>query len=110
MSDEHPHDLSNASHEEIMSALFATLVLQTSNMALMYLGHIPNPQNNEHLRDLDAAKMFIDQLEMLEFKTRGNLNKNEAQLLKQSLTAVRMAFVEAADQPPGARPAESAAT
>jgi hypothetical protein len=44
--------------------------------------------------------MFIDQLEMLEVKTKGNLDKREEGLLKQSLTALRMAFVEAANQEP----------
>ena len=62
--------------------------------------------------------MFIDQLEMLEVKTRGNLDKQEDKLLKQSLTALRLAFVEAVEsqarQPqaipsmPASEPAKSA--
>ena len=43
--------------------------------------------------------MFIDQLEMLEVKTKGNLRKEEEQLLKQSLMSLRMAFVEAVQSP-----------
>jgi len=43
--------------------------------------------------------MFIDQLEMLEVKTKGNLNKQEEGLLKQALAALHMAFVEAVDAP-----------
>ena len=42
----------------------------------------------------------IDQLEMLEFKTKGNLDQEEAALLKQSLMSLRMAFVESVDSPP----------
>ena len=42
---------------------------------------------------------------MLEVKTKGNLNQEEAALLKQSLMSLRMAFVEAVDSPPP--PAES---
>jgi hypothetical protein len=38
--------------------------------------------------------MFIDQLEMLAYKSRGNLNAEEKQLLQQSLVSLRMAFVE----------------
>ena len=45
--------------------------------------------------------MFIDQLEMLEAKTKGNLSKQEDGLLKQALAAVRMSFVEAMDEQPG---------
>jgi len=86
-----------ASTEEIMSALFANLVVQQTNMALMLLGRMPHPETGETVRDIESAKMFIDQLEMIEFKTRGNLDAREDKLLKQSLTALRMAFVEAID-------------
>jgi len=51
------------------------------------------------MRDLEAAQLFIGQLEMLEAKTRGNLNKTEETLLKQTLMSLRMTFVEAVDQP-----------
>ena len=92
-------DLSNASREEIMSALFANMVVQQTNLALMLLGRVPNPETGQPMQDLDAAKMFIDQLEMLEAKTRGNLDKNEEKLLGQSLTSLRLAFVEAIEAP-----------
>ena len=92
-------DLSNASREEIMSALFANMVVQQTNLALMLLGIVPNPETGQPMQDLDAAKMFIDQLEMLEAKTRGNLDKNEEKLLGQSLTTLRLAFVEAIEAP-----------
>ena len=85
----------NASPEEMMSALFANLVMQQTNLALMMLGKVPHPETGKSTRDIDGARLFIDQLEMLEVKTRGNLDNQEAKLLKQSLTTLRMAFVEA---------------
>jgi len=97
-------DLSNASREEIMSALFANMVVQQTNLALMLLGKVPSPETGQPMQDLDAAKMFIDQLEMLEAKTRGNLDKNEEKLLGQSLTSLRLAFVEAIEAPARAEP------
>ena len=48
---------------------------------------------------LEAARMFIDQLEMLEIKAKGNLDADEANLLKQSLMSLRLAFVEAVEAP-----------
>ena len=101
MSEPHlPEDnLNNASREEIMSALFANMVVQQTNLALMLLGKVPNPETGQPMQDLDAAKMFIDQLEMLEAKTRGNLNRHEEKLLGQSLTSLRLAFVEAIEAP-----------
>src|SRR6266498_1646296 len=101
MSDSHlpPEDLANASREEVMSALFANMVVQQTNLALMLLGKVPSPETGQPMQDLDAAKMFIDQLEMLEAKTKGNLDKNEEKLLGQSLTSLRLAFVEAIEAP-----------
>jgi hypothetical protein len=95
-------DLGEISHEEMMSALFAQLVMQQSNMAMLLLGKVPNPQTGETIRDIEAARLFIDQLEMLEIKTKGNLRKEEEQLLKQSLMSLRMAYVEAVQSPEGA--------
>lgn len=83
----------------LQSALFAQLVMQQANMALMLLGKIPDPTSGQIMRDVEAARLFIDQLEMLEAKTQGNLDATEANLLKQSLTALRMAFVEATKAP-----------
>ena len=87
-------------HADLMSALFAQMVMQQSNLALMLLGKTPHPQSGKVVRDIEGAKFFIDQLEMLELKTRGNLSKEEAALLKQSLMALRMAFVERVNSPP----------
>ena len=85
------------SREESMSAQFAGLVMQQTNLALMLLGKSLHPETQKRILDLDGAKMFIDQLEMLEVKTQGNLKADEAKLLKQSLTALRLAFVQAID-------------
>jgi len=97
--------LAHASREEVMTALFANMVMQQTNMALMFLGKMPHPETGERLHDMEMAQLFIDQLEMLEIKTKGNLDKREEGLLQQSLTAVRMAFVEAVQE----KPAEPAA-
>src|SRR5213592_3304716 len=99
-----------AGRAELMSALFARMVVQQTNMALMFLGKMPHPESGQSLQDIDSAKLVIDQLEMLELKTRGNLDPQEERLLKQSLTSLRMAFVEAVDRPTTAPAAEAAGT
>ena len=110
-------DPGGAGHDEILSARFAQMVMQQAQMAMMLLGKSPHPQTGETVRDLEAARMFIDQLEMIEAKTKGNLGKDEDRLLKQNLMALRMAFVEAvaapapepASQPKEAKPDSAAA-
>lgn len=77
---------------EIMTELFQRLVMRETNMALMFLGRIPHPETQETLRDLAAAKDYVDQLEMLETKTRGNLTNAEEVLLRKSIAATRTAL------------------
>lgn len=104
-------DPANLSREEVNAALFANLVIQQTNMAFMFLGRVPHPETGEVLLDLESAKFFIDQLQMIEAKTKGNLDKREEGLLKQSLASLRMAFVEAVDreQKHGDKPTEAPA-
>jgi hypothetical protein len=90
---------------EIYSALFAQMILQQSNLAMMLLGKMPHPQTGKAVQDIEGAKMFIDQLEMLEVKTKGNLSPDEEALLKHSLMSLRLAFVEAVESPAPAEPA-----
>jgi hypothetical protein len=92
------------SREQMISAMFAHLVMQHTNMALIFLGQMPHPQTGQTAQDLEHARYFIDQLEMLEVKTKGNLNKQEEAILKQSLTSLRLAFVEAVNHPQAAPP------
>lgn len=85
---------------------FHNMVMQIANTALTFLGAVPHPETGEHIQDLDMARLLIDQLAMLEVKTKGNLSAQEAALLKQALMAARMAFVEATKS--GKQPAPSA--
>lgn len=89
--------LSDADRAGIMTALFKQLVMQQTNMALMFLGKIPHPETEEILDDPESAKLYVDQLEMLETKTMGNLNEEEAKLLEKGLAAAREALVEKLD-------------
>ncbi|MCI0746847.1 MAG: DUF1844 domain-containing protein [Verrucomicrobia subdivision 3 bacterium] len=97
------------SRNEHVSAVFVTTVMQFTNMAAMFLGQAPNPETNQKVVDLDAAQFFIDQLEMLEVKTKGNLNPDEQNILKESLAAARMGFVQAVEASQKTAPAPSAA-
>jgi len=96
-----PNELSR---DELMTMLFAEMVVQQTNMAMIFLGKTAHPQTGKTHKDLDAARLFIDQLEMLEVKTRGNLTKEEDSLLKQSLSHLRMTYVEAASEQQKAEP------
>jgi hypothetical protein len=75
---------------------FAMLVSMLSTQALVGLGIIPNPADGESHVELDLAKHMIDLLGVLEAKTQGNLNPQEASLLDSTLHQLRLAFVDRA--------------
>jgi hypothetical protein len=104
--------LTGADRDEMHTRLFSNMVMQYASMALMFMGQTPHPETGETVKDLEAAQMFVGQLEMLEAKTKGNLNKQEEALLKQSLMTTRLAFVEAVEsggpEPGKAEPAGTA--
>jgi hypothetical protein len=94
------HDSPEMNREEMLTALFAHLIGQQSNMAMMLMGKVAHPQSGETVKDMDAARLFIDQIEMLEAKTKGNLSKEEERLLKQTLMSLRLTFVESMEASP----------
>ena len=84
---------------------FIEFVMMHAQNAALFLGQIPNPKTGEAEINLDLARMFIDQLEMVQEKTRGNLTNEETMVLRNTLSNLQMAFVEASG---GARPEPAA--
>jgi hypothetical protein len=64
------------------------IILQAQNAGL-FLGQIPNPSTGEKQINLRAAKSVIDSLEMIAFKTLGNLTPVEEKLLATALDNLR---------------------
>ncbi len=106
----HPPGTSDSSIEEQRAALFANLVMQQANMALSFLGERPRSGDDAPAVDLPTASMFIDTLDTLEARTRGNLSPEEAALLKQTLTTLRIRFVQASSAVPAAKASSPPAT
>lgn len=89
-----------------MAQRFMELVMMQAQQAAMFLGRIPNPQTNEPETNLPYARMFIDMLEMLQDKTRGNLSNEETQMLTGVLSDLRLAFVQASAGAPTEQPSQ----
>jgi len=105
-----------------MSQRFIEFVVMHAQNAALFLGQIPNPRTGEPEVNLDLARMFIDQLAMIQEKTRGNLTSEEAKVLSNALSNLQMAYVEVAretpkgaaqpeapEAPPSPQPAEQSA-
>jgi Domain of unknown function (DUF1844) len=86
-----------------MSQRFIEFVVMHAQNAALFLGQIPNPKTGEGEVNLDLARMFIDQLEMIQEKTRGNLTSEEAKVLSNALSNLQMAYVEVARTEPARR-------
>ena len=73
---------------------FSTFVLSINSSALVQLGLIDDPVSGQKTKNLPLAKQTIDLLAMLEDKTRGNLNTDEANILTNILYELRMLYVK----------------
>ncbi|MEJ5349579.1 MAG: DUF1844 domain-containing protein [Desulfosoma sp.] len=73
---------------------FSTFVFSLSSSALVHLGEVPDPSTQKVEKDLPLAKQIIDTLAMLQEKTKGNLDKDEEQLLQTVLYDLRLRFVK----------------
>lgn len=91
---------------------FLDMVGLFGTQAMMALGKLANPVTHKAEKNLPAARLFIDMLEMLEHKTDGNLVPDESKVLNATLTDLRLMFVEESKTPaaapkPETPPAES---
>jgi len=80
--------------------LFGGLVESLASQALMYMGAMRDPMTGQAHQDIQQSQTMIDMLAMIEEKTKGNLAKEEADMLKQVLDEVRMHFVRLTTPPP----------
>lgn len=90
-----------------MTQRFIEFVMMQAQQAAMFLGRIPNPQTGKPEVNLEIARMFIDQLEMIHEKTRGNLTAEEADILARVLADLQLAFVQSAGPAGSVEAAES---
>ncbi|HLB32599.1 MAG: hypothetical protein A3F67_05455 [Verrucomicrobia bacterium RIFCSPHIGHO2_12_FULL_41_10] len=78
---------------------FIEFVMMQAQQAALCLGQLPHPSTGETVVNLEAAKMFIDYLELLREKTRGNLSKEEENILNGILSELQLAFVQVSQNP-----------
>ena len=100
-------EVQQSTHSGEMAQRFIELVMMQAQQAAMFLGQLPGPDGEKLEPNLGYARMFIDQLEMLQEKTRGNLSNEETQVLGGVLSDLRLAFVQASKAAPAAAPSQS---
>ncbi len=72
-----------------------SFLISLGTSALFHLGIVPDPATGEPgEKNLALARHTIDTIALLEEKTQGNVTDDEAALLQNLLTELRMRFVE----------------
>ena len=80
-------------------ASFLSLIMSLASNAAASLGMMPHPVTGETGVDLKTAKHWIDVLGMLDQKTHGNLDEQEAMMLENLLADLRMQYVSFTNAP-----------
>jgi len=80
---------------------FTSLALSLNTTALYHLGELAHPETGERNVDLELVKHTIDTLILLGDKTKGNLDRDENELLTTILYDLKMRYVKAKDNKTG---------
>ncbi len=99
-------EVQNSTNSADSAARFIEFVMLQAQNASLFLGLMPHPQSGQAEPNLELARMFIDQLAMIQEKTRGNLSAEESSFLNGTLSKLQMAFVEVAQGGGGLPPVE----
>ena len=78
--------------------LFMQLIMQNQQIAMMAMGKIKNPVSDKIERNLEHAKIYIDTLDMLLAKTKGNLSEYEEKFLTETLKELKLNYVDEVDK------------
>lgn len=82
---------------------FLDLVQSLQVGAMVGLGMLQGPDGKRPPVDLPAAKDAIDLLGLLQEKTKGNLTKEEEEVLREGLYHLRMGYMALINAPPAGR-------
>lgn len=82
---------------------FLDLVQSLQMGAMVGLGMLPGPDGKRPPVDLPAAKDAIDLLGVLQEKTKGNLTKEEEEVVREGLYHLRMGYMAMINAPPAGR-------
>jgi hypothetical protein len=80
---------------------FLDLVQSIQLGAMVSLGMVQGPDGKRPPANLPAAKDAIDILGILQEKTKGNLTREEEEVLREGLYHLRMGYVALLSAPPG---------
>jgi hypothetical protein len=93
-------EIQQSTNSADLTQRFIELVMMNAQQASLCLGLMTHPSTGKPEINLEAARMFIDHLEIIREKSRGNLTKDEEKILGSVLSELQMAFVQVASGSP----------
>ncbi len=81
--------------DQLPPASLPVLVQLLASQAMLAMGKMKVPGQPDLKVDLDAARHFVDLLDVLEEKTKGNLTPDEAAMMGAVAHELRMIYVAA---------------
>ena len=91
-----------------MKPTFLTIIQVYQIEGMVAIGKMLNPGTNTITKNLEHARYVIDMLEILAEKTKGNLTSDEQRFLDNTLSTLRLNFLEEFGNPSAPPPAELA--
>lgn len=82
-----------------MDLNFLTIVQVYQLEGLVALGKMLNPATNQITRSLEHAKYVIDLLDILKSKTSGNLSDEEQRFLENTISTLKLNYLEESGTP-----------
>ena len=73
---------------------FMYLVGTFQSSAWIAMGKMKNPMTDKGEQNLDQASFYIDLLNMMQAKKKGNLSEYEEQMLINTVSELKMNFIE----------------
>ena len=78
---------------------FMYLVGTFQSSAWIAMGKMKNPMTDKIERNLDQASFYIDLLDMMQTKTKGNLSEYEELMLINTVSELKMNFIDEKKKP-----------
>lgn len=86
--------MEHISQDQRQAALFIQLVLSLGQSAMIGMGKSPNPFTGKVQIEMEEASHNIELLAAIKERTKGNLSQQEQSIMDQTLTNLRLTYVE----------------
>ena len=73
---------------------FLYIVSTFKTSAMVALGKMENPMTNKTQINLEQASYYVDLLDMLQSKAKGNMSQYEEQMLIQTVSELKMEIIK----------------